>query len=444
MQQICKKSSIMKRMVYLVACLPFWLTSCEEKVTALHFNEAEQVFEIGKESELRFLNETFEIKDKNMEAQTLLTDAGKEIPADEVRIKLVKDIEISGEWTPIKFPVREFDGNGHTITFDGIRVVIEENSQGSFSAGLFDEMGGEKGTVVKDLTLAGNMTIDAQKREDSYILSVGSLAGEFKNGCIENCTNKVNISFADNKGICTLWLGGLIGHLNSYGSEVEVSLRGKVVNEGNITVNPCSNADIGGVIGVVTNYGKVFIKGDVCVENKGNLTVQWKADAQPEHNCIGGVFGQFWTNETDIGHLHNWGNIRLDTQNTSAAFNIGGVCGNLQPHNYERIYPLDLYNAGNIEIKNDLTSEYSCVGGIIGSFGGCSFHRVINEGRIVLSGKGSEYISGLLGAESPIHGNCYLHSCCIDKVGAYPVWNISYHPVTKQVPCKENHPTNQK
>lgn len=26
----------------------FWLTSCEEKVTALHFNEAEQVFEIGK------------------------------------------------------------------------------------------------------------------------------------------------------------------------------------------------------------------------------------------------------------------------------------------------------------------------------------------------------------------------------------------------------------
>ena len=79
MQQICKKSSSMKRMVYLVACLPFWLTSCEEKVTALHFNEAEQVFEIGKESELRFLNETFEIKDKNMEAQTLLTDAGKEL-----------------------------------------------------------------------------------------------------------------------------------------------------------------------------------------------------------------------------------------------------------------------------------------------------------------------------------------------------------------------------
>ena len=430
----------MKRMVYLVACLPFWLTSCEEKVTALHFNEAEQVFEIGKESELRFLNETFEIKDKNMEAQTLLTDAGKEIPADEVRIKLVKDIEISGEWTPIKFPVREFDGNGHTITFDGIRVVIEENSQGSFSAGLFDEMGGEKGTVVKDLTLAGDMTIDAQKRENSYILSVGSLAGEFKNGCIENCTSKVNISFADNKGICTLWLGGLIGHLNSYGSEVEVSLRGKVVNEGNITVNPCSNADIGGVIGVVTNYGKVVIKGDVCVENKGNLTVQWKADAQPEHNCIGGVFVQFWTNETDIGHLHNWGNIRLDTQNTSAAFNIGGVCGNLQPHNYERIYPLDLYNAGNIEIKNDLTSEYSCVGGIIGSFGGCSFHRVINEGRIVLSGKGSEYISGLLGAESPIHGNCYLHSCCKDKTRTYPVWNIHYS-VSKQIPCEEKHET---
>ena len=434
----------MKRMVYLVACLPFWLTSCEEKVTALHFNEAEQVFEIGKESELRFLNETFEIKDKNMEAQTLLTDAGKEVPADEVRIKLVKDIEISGEWTPIKFPVREFDGNGHTITFDGIRVVIEENSQGSFSAGLFDEMGGEKGTVVKDLTLAGDMTIDAQKREDSYILSVGSLAGEFKNGCIENCTSKVDISFADNKGICTLCLGGLVGDLDSYGSEVEVALRGKIINEGNLTVNPCSDAYIGGVIGRATNYGKIFIKENVCVENKGDLTVQWKADAQPDHSYIGGVVGLFKTNETDIEHLHNWGNIRLDTQNTSATFNIGGVCGELTPHNYERIYPLDLYNAGNIEIKHDLLAEFSAIGGVIGSFGGSSFHQVVNEGKIIVSGKGCKYISGLLGSESSIHGNCYLHSCCVDKVGAYPVWNISYHPVTKQVPCKENHPTNQK
>lgn len=434
----------MKRMVYLVACLPFWLTSCEEKVTALHFNEAEQVFEIGKESELRFLNETFEIKDKNMEAQTLLTDAGKEIPADEVRIKLVKDIEISGEWTPIKFPVREFDGNGYTITFDGIRVVIEESSKGVFDVGLFEEMGGEKEAVVKDLTLAGDMTIDAQKREDGYSLLAGSLAGEFKNGCIENCTSKVDISFADNKGICTLCLGGLVGDLDSYGSEVEVALRGKIINEGNLTVNPCSDAYIGGVIGRATNYGKIFIKENVCVENKGDLTVQWKADAQPDHSYIGGVVGLFKTNETDIEHLHNWGNIRLDTQNTSATFNIGGVCGELTPHNYERIYPLDLYNAGNIEIKHDLLAEFSAIGGVIGSFGGSSFHQVVNEGKIIVSGKGCKYISGLLGSESSIHGNCYLHSCCVDKVGAYPVWNISYHPVTKQVPCKENHPTNQK
>ena len=434
----------MKRMVYLVACLPFWLTSCEEKVTALHFNEAEQVFEIGKESELRFLNETFEIKDKNMEAQTLLTDAGKEIPADEVRIKLVKDIEISGEWTPIKFPVREFDGNGNTITFDGIRVVIEESSKGVFDVGLFEEMGGEKEAVVKDLTLAGDMTIDAQKREDGYSLLAGSLAGEFKNGCIENCTSKVDISFADNKGICTLCLGGLVGDLDSYGSEVEVALRGKIINEGNLTVNPCSDAYIGGVIGRATNYGKIFIKENVCVENKGDLTVQWKADAQPDHSYIGGVVGLFKTNETDIEHLHNWGNIRLDTQNTSATFNIGGVCGELTPHNYERIYPLDLYNAGNIEIKHDLLAEFSAIGGVIGSFGGSSFHQVVNEGKIIVSGKGCKYISGLLGSESSIHGNCYLHSCCVDKVGAYPVWNISYHPVTKQVPCKENHPTNQK
>ena len=343
-----------------------------------------------------------------------------------------------------RFPVREFNGNGHTITFDGIRVVIEESSKGVFDVGLFEEMGGEKEAVVKDLTLAGDMTIDAQKREDGYSLLAGSLAGKFKNGCIKNCTSKVDISFADNKGICTLCLGGLVGDLDSYGSEVEVALRGKVINEGNLTVNPCSDAYIGGVIGRATNYGKIFIKENVCVENKGDLTVQWKADAQPDHSYIGGVVGLFKTNETDIEHLHNWGNIRLDTQNTSATFNIGGVCGELTPHNYERIYPLDLYNAGNIEIKHDLLAEFSAIGGVIGSFGGSSFHQVVNEGKIIVSGKGCKYISGLLGSESSIHGNCYLHSCCVDKVGAYPVWNISYHPVTKQVPCKENHPTNQK
>lgn len=235
--------------------------------------------------------------------------------------------------------------------------------------------------MVKDLTLAGDMTIDAQKREDGYSLLAGSLAGEFKNGCIENCTSKVDISFADNKGICTLCLGGLVGDLDSYGSEVEVALRGKIINEGNLTVNPCSDAYIGGVIGRATNYGKIFIKENVCVENKGDLTVQWKADAQPDHSYIGGVVGLFKTNETDIEHLHNWGNIRLDTQNTSATFNIGGVCGELTPHNYERIYPLDLYNAGNIEIKHDLLAEFSAIGGVIGSFGGSSFHQVVNEGK---------------------------------------------------------------
>lgn len=292
-------------------------------------------------------------------------------------------------------------------------------------------------------------TVNEQKHSGEYLLTANDgmsvpLAGEFKNGCIENCTSKVDISFADNKGICTLCLGGLVGDLDSYGSEVEVALRGKIINEGNLTVNPCSDAYIGGVIGRATNYGKIFIKENVCVENKGDLTVQWKADAQPDHSYIGGVVGLFKTNETDIEHLHNWGNIRLDTQNTSATFNIGGVCGELTPHNYERIYPLDLYNAGNIEIKHDLLAEFSAIGGVIGSFGGSSFHQVVNEGKIIVSGKGCKYISGLLGSESSIHGNCYLHSCCVDKVGAYPVWNISYHPVTKQVPCKENHPTNQK
>ena len=98
----------MKRIAYLVACLSLWLTSCEEKVTALHFNEAEQVFEIGKESELRYLNEVLEANPLMVKDRIALTsDTGKEVPAKEACIKLVDDIKISGEWAPIKLSVRE-------------------------------------------------------------------------------------------------------------------------------------------------------------------------------------------------------------------------------------------------------------------------------------------------------------------------------------------------
>lgn len=140
----------MKRMFYLVACLPFWLTSCEEKVTALHFNEAEQVFEIGKASELRYLNEVLEANQLMMEDKiTLASDAGKEIPAKEACIKLMNDIEISGEWTPIKLPIRKLDGNGHTIIFNEVRMVIEDNIDTWVRVGLFEDFGGADDAAIK-------------------------------------------------------------------------------------------------------------------------------------------------------------------------------------------------------------------------------------------------------------------------------------------------------
>lgn len=429
----------MKRMVYLVACLPFWLTSCEEKVTALHFNEAEQVFEIGKASELRYLNEVLEANQLMMEDKiTLASDAGKEIPAKEACIKLMNDIEISGEWTPIKLPIRKLDGNGHTIIFNEVRMVIEDNIDTWVRVGLFEDFGGADDAAIKNLTLTGDITIRISKEDYPGSVSAGALAGYLKNCRIENCTSKVNISIRDAKGLESLNLGGLIGDMIST-DETGVTLSGKIINEGNLTVNPCKDGNIGGVVGTISNSGKIFIKGDVSVENKGDISVQWMSNAESSGNCIGGVFGTFETRETDIEHLHNRGNIRLDTQNAASTFEIGGVCGRLEPYSSDCVYPLDLYNAGNIEIKNDLTAKYSCIGGVIGSFGGCRFHRLTNEGEIILSGKKNEnvYVAGLMGDDIPLKTISYLYSCCEDKIKAYPIWNVENFPLREV--CKKNH-----
>lgn len=429
----------MKRIAYLVACLSLWLTSCEEKVTALHFNEAEQVFEIGKESELRYLNEVLEANPLMVKDRIALTsDTGKEVPAKEACIKLVDDIKISGEWAPIKLSVRELDGNDHTITFDNVKVVIKDNIDTWVCVGLFEEFGGVDGAAIKDLILAGDITINISKEDYPGSVSAGALAGYLKNSHIENCTSKVNISIRDAKGLENLQLGGLIGKMIST-NEIGTILSGKIINEGNLTVAPCKDGKIGGVVGEIFNGGKISIKGDVSVENKGDISVQWVSNAESLGNCIGGVFGAFETCETDMEHLHNRGNIYLDTHNAASTFEIGGVCGRLEPGRSDNIYLLDLYNAGNIEIKHDLPAKFSAIGGVIGSFGGSSFHQVVNEGEIILSGKRNKnvYVAGLMGDDIPSKIISRLYSCCEDKIKAYPIWNVENFPLHEI--CKENH-----
>lgn len=423
------------RNVLWVACVSL-LASCGEKVESLHFNEAEQVFEIGTPAELRYLSRVAGEDSPLLYDVKLKTDAGREVTAAEARIRLVNDVEIDGEWTPIRFSVKELDGNGHTITFDGVELVADE-SDNDMRMGLFETLGKDSGTVVKNLTLAGDMTVDATGREQSYSLNAGALAGVFADGSIEDCTNRVNIRVRDKKGLGNIELGGLVGTVIGH-DEAGFTLDGRIVNEADLTVEGCREVSAGGVIGDVSSPNAVTA-GDVLVENKGNISVIWFRETKTMgSDYVGGVFGNFKIHSGEVEHLHNSGNIMLDTQQTATTLCIGGVCGSLTPEDYNRLDISDLYNSGTIEIKGDVLDKLSCVGGVVGCFGGSNFHRVVNEGRIVLSGGNSGSVGGLLGDENMLNGNSYLYSCCEDKATDHPKWNVS-RPQSRHAVCQRAH-----
>lgn len=423
-----------------IVCLSIGWTSCSEKTDALHFNEAEQVFEISKLSELHFLSKLTEDNPLLIDVN-LKTKTGKEIPATQARIKLINDIEISGKWTPINAPIKELNGNGHTIIFDDVEFIVEDSEKSFFYYfGLFGELGTEENAIVKNLTLTGDIFVKSKKKSKYYSLVVGALAGGFKGGTIENCINKTNIHIYNQRGLAKIWLGGLMGGIDNY-HDTGTFLHGKIQNEGNLTIEQCAEANTGGIAGWVFDLNDITINKNVQVKNKGNISVLW-ANRAPEssNNAVGGVFGNFTIPGGDVEHLHNSGNISLDTQGTAITLEVGGVCGCLEHQDYSKyMYATDLYNSGTIEIRGGIINKLSCVGGIAGSFGGCSFHQAINKGQILLPKINNGKVGGLLGEESRIKGNCYLYSCCKDLATTHPIWNTVISGKNSRLKCKDNH-----
>lgn len=423
----------MKQWLYLAVCLPLLLAACSDKVDALHFNEAEQVFEISKASELRYLNEVADI----LTGGNLKSDSGKEVQGKDARIKLISDIEIRGDWTPIKAQIKELDGNGHTIIFDDVECNMNVEDKFSYlNFGLFERL---EGATVKNLTIAGNIMLSVKDSSFKYSLTVGALASWVDGGVVENSVSKVNIYFCDKKGLGDVTLGGLIGYSGNFNGE-GITLRGKVINEGNFILEQCRGVTVGGVMGGIgdLNLATPTINGNVRVENKGDISVSWVWSTKTL-NHVGGVLGQCSISSREVEHLYNSGNISLNTQNAVIQLKVGGVSGSMEHQGPPAfIYATDLYNSGTIEVKGDITDKYSCIGGVVGSFGGCVFHQVINDGKIIFLNKNSAFVGGLLGAESTLKGNSYLHSCCKDHVGAFPIWNKELS-VSQYDVCKKNH-----
>lgn len=428
----------MNKYWYGLICLCVLWTACSErKVDALYYNKAEQVFEISKASELRYLNEVHE----NILDQNVKSEDGLSVPLEEVRIKLVDDIKIKGTLTPIASSIKELDGNGHTIEFDDVNYEIESFSN---NVGLFESL---SNATVKNLVLSGHITIRVQQiDEEFYMADIGALAGTFLGGVIENCTNKVDIDFCDSYDKdkrSDITMGGLVGYSGKTLEEkLSITLLGKIRNEGNLTLNQCRSVTVGGVIGNI-NLSTPSMRADARLENIGIISVEWAKGGKAYYSSVGGVLGECSVSSAcKMEHLYNTGNLLLNTWNAPISLNVGGVAGSMELGDGWFLQLTDVHNKGRIEIKGELSNKQSAIGGVFGSFAHCVFHCVTNSGEIILPAGYKATVGGLLGDENILYQNSYLYSCCKDYVGEYPIWNVDEKSITsKRVICDKNHNT---
>ena len=404
----------MKQFILLLACALF--IACESETKALRFNEKDQVFEISKVSELRYLKmvaSSVLASDRNIQSEE-----GKLIPIEEARIRLVGDIEIDGKWEPIKGSptgcMKEFDGNGHSIIFKDVEYTIDEEvlepEYTSLDFGLFDNIWD---VTVKNLTLSGDITIYDRSKSSRFALNAGSLAGSFYDGVIDNCVNKVNIKFlGENSTGCAVTLGGLTG------SNSGVTLHREIVNFGCITVENCSHLiTLGGVVGDIAGV----IAKDARIENKGNISVSWSAGAKSSLNAIGGIAGILHSSDM-VSCFHNYADIRIEPVSHNLDAHIGGVVGNLgnAVGSSEWVVVSELYNSGKIEVCGNLLSSFSYVGGIAGETERCYLHRLINDGKIVLVNGNPCEVGGIIGSNN-ISAGSTVYLCCKDNVADFPL-----------------------
>lgn len=164
--------------------------------------------------------------------------------------RLVKDIELDGEWEPIgkKYNVAftgTLDGNGHTIK--GLTVNLDNNGTSAVYAGLFGHMNG----TVRDLILE-----DVDIRiQDSNSARAGAVAGQSQ-GVIEGVTVTGKIQALD--GTKTTAIGGLVGRQTKTALISRCSVDATVKSTGNtIRIGGLVGENEGGSVLSSASVGKV-------------------------------------------------------------------------------------------------------------------------------------------------------------------------------------------
>lgn len=434
----------------VIILLTLVLTGCEKKVTCLHYNENDGVLEISKSADLCYIAEVAERNKLNEEP--LLTDNGRKIALHDACLRLVKDIEINGNWTPIPnslgSSIKSFDGNNHRVTFRDVEYILPATEDGQPAKsefmyfGLFERL---DYCEVRNLLMEGELSVRNKNITDSYYIHIGTIAGGFGKGAVENCKSRVKISFEDEKGRGKLVIGGIIGEIENLSDPT--ILTGEIVNEGDITVRGCYSVSLGGVAG--TAGSSLEMVENVNLKNMGNMYVEWdkismRINNEDSYNFIGGVFGRLEVSDGPVRNLDNCGNIVVNTQEVAMDFNLGGVCGEFGKSSDGKnlIYVYGMKNSGTLKIEGKGICKYGCVGGVIGQYDSGYFHQLLNKGKIIIPEGSDLKVGGLFGSENGWGFKSYFLSCNKDEVGDFKIMNYSHFPLIEKV-CVEKHDKQQ-
>lgn len=202
------------------------------------------------------------------------------------KYRLVRDINLSGDWTPIGSLEKPFsgllDGNGYTIS----GLSVSNSKKGA--SGLFACVSGQ----LLDLEVEGVV---------SGADCVGGLTGILIGGKITNCAFS-GVVVGDN------YVGGIVGDVRNTTGSTTIS---GCTNLASVYGNNC----VGGIAGVVYALGgsKVSIESCASIENV-------KANA----GVAGGIVGAASVNDCDLSILRTYNSAIVDA--TAIA---GGIIGSL-------------------------------------------------------------------------------------------------------------------
>ena len=351
--------------------------------------------------------------------------------------KLLQDITISEQWTPIGQATADsygnvtttnafsgvFDGNGQTITFQNVSITGNSDA----AVGLFGVVSGED-TIIQNLTINGSISTDSgyaglvagvltegatinnvTTESTASITSSGDAAGFvgriYGSGSITNSTNNATVTAIDDS-----WAraGGFI-NLAKFPEKDGAIVLSNLTNNGTITGMGGGTGGIAGdLVGVIadTLYNTGTITGNGMTggitggieegssirnaENSGEIKI--KEITSGTVRCFGGIVGRITGNEDVVlSDVKNSGTIiYTETGNSSISY-IGGIAG--------ATYSPTTITAAENNAEINVPGANS-IGGIIGATEGNTASLVINETKNNASITGNLYIGGIAGTAS--------------------------------------------